>query len=289
MILQFQNQSAINEHLIKRTKKIDSILQKGSGSLNEDALFVSENRCGVFDGATSLVHKYYDDGQTGGKLAAEIAATSFRNCDDLISGAYQANLTIRNEAVFRGVDYSRKEELWSCSAAVVEFGVDSLSWCQIGDCRIILLYEDGSCRSLVNGTSQDAETLLAWKNKEMGSDNEDYSIMSVMADQILHDRRQMNIDFGVFNGEEEAIDFLQSGRESLEGVSSVILYTDGLIIPRENPYSAEDMGFLQSLYSNGGLKSLHEEVRSIQLSDISCRKYPRFKTHDDIAAVSIDL
>jgi len=39
----------------------------------------------------------------------------------------------------------------------------------------------------------------------------------------------------------------------------------------------------------GGLQAVRNHVRRLQQEDPTCRKYPRFKQHDDIAAVAIQL
>jgi hypothetical protein len=65
--------------------------------------------------------------------------------------------------------------------------------------------------------------------------------------------------------------------------------TDGLFIPREDPHQDSDWDTLIDLYRKDGLKMIRDHVRSLQRQDPACRKYPRFKVHDDIAAVAVRL
>ena len=41
--------------------KIEHILEKGSGRVNEDRMVMGKNLFGVFDGATSLDNDFFDD------------------------------------------------------------------------------------------------------------------------------------------------------------------------------------------------------------------------------------
>jgi hypothetical protein len=43
------------------------------------------------------------------------------------------------------------------------------------------------------------------------------------------------------------------------------------------------------LFQKGGLTHLKDVVRDIERSDVACREYPRFKPHDDIAAISLSF
>ena len=97
----------------------------------------------------------------------------------------------------------------------------------------------------------------------------------------------MNICYGVLNGEPDAVHFLRYGRESLDDVQAVLLFTDGLFLPKEDPHQLDDWSQFVDLYQSGGLSAIHREVRALEQLDPGCRLYPRFKTHDDIAAIAI--
>ncbi len=270
------------------TPRISTLLEKGSGTINEDVILRGKNGTyGVFDGATSLVQTRYTDGLTGGLLAAQICAQTFGELsEDLSACACQANARIKAEAVATGVNFKCKEELWSTSAAVIRLEDDSFSWCQLGDSHILAVYWDNSYRLLSVDPGHDRETLLAWKRQAATAPG---TIMEVMAEEILHVRRGMNINYGVLNGEPEALHFLHCGKESLQGVRNIVIFSDGLLPPRENPAAPIDLDAIVSLYMQGGLTGIREYVRSTELTDIGCRIYPRFKTHDDISAVALSF
>jgi hypothetical protein len=123
----------------------------------------------------------------------------------------------------------------------------------------------------------------------IGTSNLSYPIYHHLAEQIHRVRLQMNVSYGVLNGEPQALDFIHHGYQDLDGVRDILLFTDGLYPPRETPQNGNDWQSLVNLYRCGGLPAVRDHVRHLQQTDPSCRKYPRFKQHDDIAAVAIRL
>jgi len=264
--------------------RIETLLVKGSGTMNEDAQLVAPDLYGVFDGATSLDGAVYD-GVTGGYRAASTAADVFgRNDRPLADLAAAANEAIRDQMAVAGVQLNSKEALWSTSVAVVRLRGERLEWCQTGDCRIQLLYEDGSTSQLVEPNDHDAETLQLWR-KMAPTISEPIHV--ALAEQIRAVRCRMNIDYGVLSGEPEALDFLRCGSVSLAGVAAVLLYTDGLQIPARDNRLNHDSHLLSSLFARGGLRAVYRHVRAVQEGDPLCRLYPRFKPSDDISAIAL--
>ena len=290
--------------------KTQHILEKGTARLNEDCLVIENNIFGVFDGATSLNKQTYEQGKTGGLIASRTAKSVFRkNHYPLVRLACQANCEIMNEMLNRGVDISRKENLWSTSAAVVRIQDETLEWVQTGDAVIILIYEDGSHKVLVDREDHDHETLSLWKQvvqKSVGlnGDAETASgastdaspdaftvpvISQALSEQIRKVRSGMNVKYGVLNGEKEAESFLNQGQELLSQVSDVLLFTDGLSMPSRTPEKHKDFNPLVSDYLELGLEGLRAKIREQEKQDPQCLVFPRFKCHDDIAAIAITL
>ena len=266
---------------------VDYIHEQGTGTFNEDALFVNGSLFGVFDGATSLDGATYERGVTGGYLAAGIARDAFRRDDaPLTTLAERANSTLRREMVEKGVDMTRKERLWSTSAAVVRVGEERFDWLQTGDSLILAIYGDGSHKLLVEDYDHDLETLLMWREIAPSCPT---GIREALMDQILKVRGKMNVAYGVINGERAALDFLRSGEESLAGIRHLLLFTDGLFLPSEDPAQPADFDRFVRIFLSSGLSGLRDHVRSLQEDDPECRRFPRFKPHDDIAAISLSL
>lgn len=268
-----------------QSMKIEYILEKGTGQLNEDAIVIEEKLFGVFDGATSLNKKTFENGKSGGFLASSAAEKVFRkNHFPLVDLARDANAAIYGRMMAHGVDLRCKENLWSTSAAVVRIKDNTLEWVQTGDAYIILIFDDGSHRVLVEQDDHDYETLCLWP-LERGDGV--LGIESALADQIRKKRCEMNLTYGVLNGEEKALDFLNHGFEPLDHIKDLLLFTDGLSIPTRTPERKRNFAPLVDLYQTLGLNGLKKKIRQMEGLDPHCIRFPRFKPHDDIAAISI--
>ena len=253
--------------------------------MNEDVLHVGEDLFGVFDGATSLDRSLLYQGLTGGRIAAETACRVFAgNGSSLEALALAANGSIYDTMVARGVDCSRREQLWSTSAAVVRIKDDAVEWVQTGDSYVVFLYRDGAYRVPVQIPDHDYETLSMWKQMARHTP---VNISTALADQIRKTRMEMNRSYGVLNGEPAGGRFLHSGTEPLAPLEEILLFTDGLSIPHETPARSRRFDDLVTCYRSLGLEGLKDHIREIEATDPQCRRFPRFKCHDDIAAISI--
>lgn len=266
---------------------VQSVFKQGSGAVNEDVLLVSDSVYGVFDGSTSLGTSRPTNGYTGGYLAAKISAETFEDeTRDLRSAAATANSRIGRAWSEAGYGSGDKTTLWSTSLAVIKIRKDVVEYCQSGDSVILFLMRDGGFHCVGVEADIDRDTLLMWKNMKW---HEGLTIYGELADQIGKVRQGMNREYGVLNGEPEAMDFLKCGEVKREHIEEILLFTDGLTIPREDPCEEYDWQRFVDLYKETGLCGLHDHIRMLQESDPHCRLYPRFKQHDDVAAVALSL
>lgn len=266
---------------------VQSIHEQGSGTVNEDVLLISDPVYGVFDGATSLGANRLVNGKTGGYLAARIAAETFQgDTRDLLSAAVKANNRIGK--AWREAKYGSggKETLWSTSLAVIKVRDDVVEYCQSGDSVILFLMRDGGFHCVGAEADIDRETLHMWKNMEW---YEGLTIYGALAEQIRKVRQGMNREYGVLNGEPEAMAFLKSGEMEREHIEEILLFTDGLTIPREDPYEEYDWQGFVDQYKEAELYGMHDHIRKLQESDPNSRLYPRFKQYDDVAAVALSF
>ena len=283
--------------------KTQTVLEKGSARTNEDYLVIQDNIFAVFDGATSLTAHRYSQGRTGGELAARTAGSVFRkNHFPLTRLAGMANREIMAQMDRNGVDTQKKENLWSTSAAAVRIQKECLEWIQTGDAVIILIYDNGSHQVLAGRDDHDYETLSMWKRlvtnrrhpetapaENRVPDQKVPAIRQALASQIKKVRRQMNVTYGVLNGEPEAERFINQGMETLGRVTDILMFTDGLTIPRTMPEKRKDFSPLVSAYQSFGLDGLRDMIRLKEREDPDCLAFPRFKCHDDMAAIAISL
>lgn len=267
---------------------VDSLLEPGVGRMNEDALFIREGQCGVFDGASSLNGYTDDDGRTGGYLASHILQETFAHSDrGLVETFIMANRAIAEAMSKKGIDASQKENTWSSTMAVI--AIDEVQkkfeWIQMADALIIVIKKDGTYEVLITDDyDHDRKTLMLWK--EM-ADQGVTDIRAKINDTLITLRRTANIEYGTVNGDPNAERFLRKGVGSLEGITHILLFTDGMIPPKKDPNAQDDFTELVSWFQEGGLTKVKERIREREGSDPNCREYPRYKKSDDIGALAV--
>lgn len=265
--------------------KVDYINDPGSS--NEDAILVKEIIFGVFDGASLDRTKYGE--KTGAAIASATASEVFaKNNKSLKELAIEANRVIQESMQLTSkADLTKKAFRWWTTASVVRVNNNEFEWLQIGDSVILVIDKNGSFRLLTEYYDHDREILTRWK--ELAQQKKE-NIRAILHDETVRMlNTTINITQGALNGEEEAILFLKFGSESLRGVTHILLFTDGLLIPREDPTKDYDFATLVRFFLEGGLRRVKDYVRDLQRSDPNCWKYPRYKQHDDITAISISL
>ena len=265
--------------------KIDTLTDEETGRLSEDALLNNNPLFGVFDGATSLVPYRDKQGRTGAYLAAQIARATFEHGKKPLEElANETNGNIRTEMKKKGINTSKKENLWGTTAAAIKLGKESFEYVQIGDSLILAIYNDNSYKLVVDYHDHDKEVLTKWKKL---ADKKTKNISEAINGDLVKLRRTSNKKYGVINGEKVMAKFLNAGTESLQNVKHILLFTDGLILPKENPKDKADFDTFVKLYLEGGLMAIKDFVREKETKDPDCWKYPRYKKHDDIAAIAI--
>lgn len=266
--------------------KVDFIFDEGSSK--EDLYFIKDGTFGVFDGFNGL-KKFTDrDGRTGGLIAAAIAKNEFsKNGKDLRSLAIKANQKIKEKMFALKVNTNDKSCLWGTILVVVKIKDDSFEWVQMGDSLILVIYKDDNFKLLVKNYDHDKEVLSLWK--ELAEQKRDNIRELVDKGPLIELRSRMNETYGVLNGEEKATSFLKTGEEGFQNIKHILLFTDGLIIPKEDPIADDNWNLFIKLFLEGGLENIKNFVRDLQKKDPKCWKYPRYKQYDDIAAISISF
>ena len=265
--------------------KIDSVFDEGSS--REDTYLIGENIFGVFDGANS-VNKFFDEsGRPGGLIAASIVRDEFAaNKGTLKEMVANANNTLRKKMISGNIDVSNKANLWCTTAAVVRLKKDTFEWLQISDSIILVVYKYDLFKLMLIDYDHDKDVMILWKRL---AQEKTKNIHGIIWKKIPHIRLKSNETYGLINGEKKLSKFIMAGEESLENVKHIIFFTDGLILPKENPEDEDDFGTFVNLFLEGGLKNVLQYVRNMEKDDPECWKYPRYKQYDDIAAISISF
>lgn len=264
-----------------------TLSDKGISTLNEDELLVQDNLFAVFDGCGSLVGGIGKDGKTAGKRAAEIAKRVFsQNKGTLKELALEANKELRAAMNKEGVDPHKKELVWGTTVAAVRVYKTRIEYFNVSDSLVLAVFEDGHYQLVTLHQNHDIGALLEWKKL---ADKKTKNIFKKLNPIFQRLRYEANKTYGLLNGDPAAENFFSGGFIPLKGVKSLLIFTDGLFIPKKDPDEPEKWDTFVELYLKKGLKGLLSFVRDIEEKDPECWAYPRIKRYDDATAIAIDF
>lgn len=267
------------------TMRIEHLTDKGSGTVNEDSYLITPNLYGVFDGVTGLIRYTDTKGNTGGLIASQTAKEAFERNQNkpLLSSVKEILTEIRKKMDDASIG-SDKADFWSTSASVVRIKDEVIEYLRIGDSPIVFVDKENKLQTFF--VEHDLDTSILWQKladeevKNIRSDNR-------MQDQFFKNRRDTNITYGMLNGEKEAIKFVKTGSVPKGKLKYILIFTDGMLIPKKDPDDVEDFKTIVSLFEKGGLDKVKSYIRNLENSDLDCAKYLRFKPHDDLTAIAI--
>jgi serine/threonine protein phosphatase PrpC len=269
--------------------RISHLTHKGVRDLNEDAILINDDYgvYGVFDGASSLTTYLSETGKTGAYLASNTVAETFKKpLASLQETAVLANKNIEQLHERSNVDVSDIVNRFGTTAAAIRVDGNYAEIIQVGDSIVLLIKKNGKVEIPLGYHDHDLDVMRKWREY---ADSGRKDIRKLVADDVIRLRRQANTSYGLLNGDNRASSFIQSAKIDLREVATIILLTDGMFIPKEDPEAEEDWNDYARLHRKGGLAHLYETVRKIEDSDQGLVKYPRYKLHDDASAIAIDL
>jgi hypothetical protein len=215
---------------------------------SEDALIANaaDGIYGVLDGVTPLASLYDpaavftdENGHNGAYLAANL----FKACleepgkgRELTDRIRDANRRLRGKMLDYGIDLEIRHELWATCIAAVQVLPDTIRFAQLGDCMALARYADGHIKvltkDLVKGLSERAKAKRE-RDRKNGLDVKDESYYANPIHSMIYNRWLANTPdgYGVANGMEEAGDYMQSGLIDREGLTEILLISDGMFYP----------------------------------------------------------
>ncbi|WP_165822679.1 protein phosphatase 2C domain-containing protein [Paenibacillus montanisoli] len=278
---------------------ITSASIKGVGTWNEDAIILNDalQLYGVIDGATSLVPYSGPSGESGGYLAAQLVASTCNeaaSADSLMDLLVSANDSLRAAMVQAGISPQRKEELWTACVALVRVSPKWIEFAQAGDCMLAVYYADRSIRIVTNDqlAHVDDRTKAVWAEGIAAGLTSRAELFEYSMPTIRKGRQLANTDdgYGVINGDPAFPDHAEFGRISRTNVKALLLFTDGLYMPKlPGEPDKDSAGEIAGLVREKGLPRYIEWLTELEESDPDCTRYPRVKKSDDKTALWIEL
>lgn len=270
---------------------VEQLSEKGVRD-NEDALLVDQDAglFAVFDGASALVPFRSPDGKTGARIAAETARDSFMEHpeESLRALAQAANIAIQSQHLRYGIDLSDPVNRFSCTLAAAQIRDGVLAIMQNADSLVLVKDVEGNVSVPLGYTDHDLPIMTRWKEL---ADQGRTDMRAVLDRDILALRERANTPdgYGVLNGDPAAIEACKLTSIALGTVASVLILTDGLFLPKEDPGAEDKWSQYFDICEERGLQGLLQTVRSIEKTDPELKVFPRYKIHDDATGIYLKL
>lgn len=278
--------------------KVESYTRQGVGRFNEDAVVINEGLgiYGVLDGSTSLVPFETNNGKTGGFLASRFVKNNIESIEEsssLLSVLDKANHCLGEEMKNHGIAIDEKEQLWCTAASIIQVTNHHLYFAQTGDTMILVVYEDG-IRVLTQPQIEHVDRMASekWIKLIKSGVRSQKELFAGIKDQLKENRYLANTSdgYGVLNGEDSAVEFVEYGRVNRQGIMHILLFTDGLFLPKEVvPDETYYWKFIANMLVRKGLKGYIDDLVALEETDPECIQYSRFKKSDDKTAMMLSF
>ncbi len=191
------------------------------------------------------------------------------------------------------------------TVARIDLMTRTLHYAHAGDTALLVFYDDGRVISVTGDQigPHDAQALSLARQILQESEMEHFSEV-VRNHRVVEANRRNGIyhnfvdekgnpdikrGVGVINGLPQLSAYIQQGELSLEGVSGVLVCSDGFLWPAKWGETRDEMvNRLQSmrqLIELHGIDGYYRALRDEEKADATFDTYPRFKQHDDATGV----
>lgn len=298
--------------------KIETVYVKGVAAINEDSYVINEEEgiYAVIDGATGL-------GGLSGSMASKIIAQGLMEGNgELLERVKNGNERLGKEAAFsyesldaKSINEIPKLHRSTCGLAAIELMRDSgqnlmrMKYAAAADCIIFLLYHNGQIRQInydymdsLDGQGIQFEKeqwnalLTKSENPNHWSDLKINQVKNSIHEKtkpiLMKNRQKLNTadGYGIIDGSEEALIYLETGTIPLVNVQKILLLTDGMKIHSRRDESIENEWIYSAeLAFQFGLNYLLESILEMENNDPACYLYPRFKQHDDKTGILLTI
>ncbi|WP_338776502.1 protein phosphatase 2C domain-containing protein [Metabacillus sp. FJAT-52054] len=266
-----------------------SILSHKSPSKKEieDAFFVSDDclTFGVFDGVTPMTDELFQNEHNGAYLASHMLASTLalpiNQNRSLIEWLAEANALLLQKMESAALAIEERHLRWASCAAVLRITGEQAAFIQCGDCMILKEDHHGFVTPLtinsVEGISERARLVRERKRAE-GLHIPPESWFLDHPHERMKDHRHLanrTGGYSVVNGDQELIDFIQTGEADIKGIKSLLIISDGFFHPE---WSLRDVHIE---ISKLGLESYAEALRYLE--------HINGLPHDDMTGIFIQF
>ncbi|WP_042143696.1 protein phosphatase 2C domain-containing protein [Paucisalibacillus sp. EB02] len=284
--------------------KVTKVYKTGDKTINEDNFVINgSNRIyAAIDGATGLAGVPGQIASQVVKHELEEKSTNKTLHDRVELANEQLALKIMeyfNEHIRTVNEFEEihKEERSSTGLAAIQLDEARhyFDYIQAGDCMLFLQYENGDIRTITFDHVQQLDQMAVREIIKLrnSSGNHDLGIKELLEKVkpiLLTNRNKLNTfeGYGIIDGSKEAMENLEYGRVSMRRVKKILLLSDGLTMPTQDP-NQDGWKLSVEFAFQHGLDALLEEVSKREESDPECVVYPRLKPRDDKTGVLIEV
>ena len=266
------------------------LVTEGDGPANEDLIAWSGNLAWVIDGATSLSARQVTNRPSDAIWLVERLSQSITERSE--SAASLSDIlaeSIDDVATAAGSEWSGTPEVPpSAAIGMVRLRERTVDFLVLADVSVITVTEAGAmefCDDRVDRGNHVARSVMEEELSRSG----DLQLARERVSPLLldHRRNNMNVNGGYWVAalDPEAAD--HSLRGTMECCSEVLLATDGFVraLRPLNLYP----NWESMLTPGTSLRSVADRIRKRESDDANCIAFPRWNTHDDLAAARFPL
>jgi serine/threonine protein phosphatase PrpC len=194
--------------------------------------------------------------------------------------------------------------------ALIDFQSNNMRWAHAGDTALFLFHNGGRIEKITNDPMEQHDQSALKIAKQLQDLHQYKHFAEVIGlDEVttanknnglyhnyVEQNGEANYELGVavVNGLPELSHYIQKGNiDSLTEIQSILLCTDGFMWPAKWQESKADTDIRLQLMidyiKDGSLSNYLERLRKEEEEDSERDNYPRFKVHDDAAALYLEL
>lgn len=270
---------------------------KGDGAVNEDLFGYCGETAWLLDGATGVAPPRLDPKSDAAWLVRQVD----EYLTELIYADPQQPMLALVKRVIAKVkdDYQRslsgidEQQLPPSAACIVARQiVDKVEFFAFGDCAALFETLDGKI-NLIDGDTdppldENSIRQLVSLQKAFPKTAHD-EIVSKLKPVLRQTRSRMNSPDGywILSTDETAADNANCEASKI-GAEPLVLMSDGFLRGRDMLGGLSLRAFYD-LVLNGGPAAVLNDIRNVEKADADCRKFPRFKVHDDATCAVISF
>jgi hypothetical protein len=270
-------------------------LSIAGGAFNEDGGGSAAHLAWLLDGATGLPQERLLPGNTDAQWLVSEACAFFERLTDCSPAdqhlcALSEFLSSRFQAArLRAPSPDRLAELPSASLAFAALEGQSLTIANIGDCRTLVRFPDGTTRQFGDSpvSALDAQLVTRLVELQRSDQNASYGALKAGLTSLIRRNRLLKNQpngYGVLEPGDSWLQYVQYFAAEAAPGTHVLMLSDGFYRLVDHYHLHSDESLLAAAVKSG-LKALAQRLRQVEDQDPDCRAHPRLKPRDDASAL----